>query len=443
MKNNTIKIQIVLFILFFIKTNPAQTWEKITPIFPPTDKLLVNTTINFLDKNIGWIITSGSLRFGSHSTKLLETKNGGLNWQLKLDLGDFVSFYSTYSFDIRNIWFIGKGGDLIFSSNMGNNWDTSRVTFDNLSTSGWMFNSLFFFNNKNGIAFNNYRWFTTDGGYTWEKGGDTITIFPNPTDVNFINDSLGWMVSNLSDVTDVGSIANTTDGGKDWQYQHKRAPLLYGVYFIDSLKGFAVGAHRFYGTGYICKTKDGGINWDVNPFGPGPFWCIEFLDDLNGWISGRGTILKTTDGGDTWETQIDTIESDFKQIILLKEDKVAYIFGDDWNDYSHTLLRADLSNITSIADDKDKLPEQFLLFGNYPNPFNPITTISYYISRYSHVELKVYNLLGEEIEKIVNKKQTAGKYEIKFEGSNLPSGIYFYQLKTNKFIQTKKMLLLH
>ncbi|MBU0559304.1 MAG: T9SS type A sorting domain-containing protein [Bacteroidetes bacterium] len=446
MKNNTIKIQIVLFILFFIKTNPAQTWEKITPIFPSTDPLLQNTTVNFLNKDMGWIITSGSPKFGIQSIKLHETKNGGLEWQLELDLYGFSSLsHTTSSFDVNNIWFMGQAGDLVFSSNMGNNWDTSRVTFNNFSTSGWAFTSLFFFNDKNGLTFNDYRWFTSDGGYTWTKSEDTLTYFWGPTDVCFLNDSLGWIVSDINAIIfDVGYIANTTTGGRSWAYQDSITHLMYGIDFIDSLKGYAVGTNRKFSNGYIYSTIDGGQNWEYLRYdNVGPFWSIRFLDNLFGWISGSGKILRTTNGGETWEIQVEGMQTDFKQMIILKKDKVAYAFGKDWNDYSHTLLRADLSNITSIADDKDKLPEQFLLFGNYPNPFNPITTISYYISRYSHVELKVYNLLGEEIEKIVNKKQTAGKYEIKFEGSNLPSGIYFYQLKTNKFIQTKKMLLLH
>ncbi|MBU0476059.1 MAG: T9SS type A sorting domain-containing protein [Bacteroidetes bacterium] len=435
---NMIKIHVALLLILLNNSISAQTWEKINSVFPLSDTLLQNTTVNFSNKDLGWIITSGSSKSGVQSIKLLKTKNQGLEWQLESDVTDFSSFsHTTSSFNENNIWFMGQTGDLVFSSDKGEKWDTSRITYDDLSTSGWFFTSLYFFNEKNGIALNNFRWSTTDGGYSWNKVGDTISFFPNPTDLFFINDSIGWMVSNISDVFDVGSIAKTTDGGKNWHYQDKRAPLLYGVYFINTLKGFAVG-----NTNSICKTIDGGISWERNPLPGGTFWCIEFLDSLNGWIGGKGKILRTTDGGDTWETEIDSIGSDFKQMIMLKENKVVYAMGKDWNGYSHTLLRSDLSNISSVANEEDNLPEQFLLFDNYPNPFNPSTTISYYIPTTTYVILKIYNILGKEIATLVKKEQSSGKYKVKFEANDLPTGIYFYQIKTNKYVQSKKMLLL-
>lgn len=445
---NRIKIQVFLLLLLLINNFDisAQTWEKINSIFPSTDTLLQNATINFINKDTGWVITSGSSKFDAQSIKLLETKNGGLEWQLELDLTLFSSFsHTTNSFDKNNIWFMGEAGDLILSSDKGENWDTSRVTYDNLSSAGWYFTSLFFFNDKNGIAFNNYRWFTKNGGYTWQKDGDTISVFPATTDVHFINERVGWIVGNFNlFATDGGYIAKTTDSGKTWKYYDSLfTPIMYGIDFIDSLKGFAVGTNWSFSTGFIYSTTDGGMNWHWQQFSnSGAFWDIGFLDDKNGWVAGSGKILRTTNGGETWKTHVDTIESDFKQMIMLKKDKVAYVLGDDWNGYSHTLLRADLSNITSVAYEKDNLLEQLLLLNNYPNPFNPSTTISYFIPTSTFVILKIYNFLGEEILTLVNKEQSAGKYKVKFEGNNLSSGIYFYQIKTDKYIQSKKMLLL-
>jgi hypothetical protein len=86
-------------------------------------------------------------------------------------------------------------------------------------------------------------------------------------------------------------------------------------------------------------------------------------------------------------------------------------------------------------------PSDYKLEQNYPNPFNPTTKIRYSISEYSFVILKVFNLLGEEIETLVNSEQSAGVYEATFDASNLASGIYFYTLSTRNFSFTKKMLL--
>ena len=85
--------------------------------------------------------------------------------------------------------------------------------------------------------------------------------------------------------------------------------------------------------------------------------------------------------------------------------------------------------------------ETYVLQQNYPNPFNPSTTIIYQIPELSFVTLKVYDVLGNEITSLVNEEKSAGSYEVEFNASELSSGIYFYQLKLGKSIQTRKMIL--
>jgi len=97
--------------------------------------------------------------------------------------------------------------------------------------------------------------------------------------------------------------------------------------------------------------------------------------------------------------------------------------------------------ITEVEKLNDPNPSSFQLEQNYPNPFNPTTKIRYSITEYSSVTLKVFNLLGEEIETLVSTEQSAGVYEATFNASNLSSGIYFYTLSTRNFSFTKKMLL--
>jgi hypothetical protein len=80
------------------------------------------------------------------------------------------------------------------------------------------------------------------------------------------------------------------------------------------------------------------------------------------------------------------------------------------------------------------------LLQNYPNPFNNTTIIAYYLKENTNVVLKVYDLMGKEVSTLVNKSQTAGKYEVSFDASNLPAGIYVYQLTTNSFSQSKRMM---
>ncbi len=96
---------------------------------------------------------------------------------------------------------------------------------------------------------------------------------------------------------------------------------------------------------------------------------------------------------------------------------------------------------TSDVEQIDDLANNFSLAQNYPNPFNPTTKIQYSISKTSNVTLKVYDILGNEIETLVNKKLNPGVYNSTFDGSNFASGIYFYTLQAGTFTETKKLML--
>ena len=88
------------------------------------------------------------------------------------------------------------------------------------------------------------------------------------------------------------------------------------------------------------------------------------------------------------------------------------------------------------------IPSNFELMQNYPNPFNPATTIKYAVSEAANVTIKIYDMLGSEVMTLVNKDHAPGFYEVNFNASNLASGTYIYQLRSNGYVETKKMLLL-
>ena len=96
---------------------------------------------------------------------------------------------------------------------------------------------------------------------------------------------------------------------------------------------------------------------------------------------------------------------------------------------------------TAMNDDWSSI-NSFSLSNNFPNPFNPLTKISYTIPKRSNVNIKVFNLLGSEVSELVNGEVEAGSYDIEFNAANLPSGVYFYRIHAGSFIDTKKMLLL-
>ena len=92
-------------------------------------------------------------------------------------------------------------------------------------------------------------------------------------------------------------------------------------------------------------------------------------------------------------------------------------------------------------DDRDETPKEFSLSQNYPNPFNPTTTIKYAVPKTSLITLKIYDVLGREIETLVNNVQNPGIYSVQFDAAKLSSGVYFYTLQAGDFVITKKMIL--
>jgi hypothetical protein len=101
------------------------------------------------------------------------------------------------------------------------------------------------------------------------------------------------------------------------------------------------------------------------------------------------------------------------------------------------------SCVVSVEDQNSELqPNDFFLFQNFPNPFNPITKISWQLPVSSWQTLKVYDVLGNDIATLVDEYKSIGRYEVEWDASGFPSGVYFYTLKTDNFIETKKMILM-
>lgn len=101
-----------------------------------------------------------------------------------------------------------------------------------------------------------------------------------------------------------------------------------------------------------------------------------------------------------------------------------------------------LNHPIGIEPVSSEIPDKFVLYQNYPNPFNPKTIINVKISEYNYTELKIYDILGNEITTLINDKLKPGNYQIEFDGANYPSGVYYYRLISGEFITTKKMVLI-
>jgi hypothetical protein len=101
-----------------------------------------------------------------------------------------------------------------------------------------------------------------------------------------------------------------------------------------------------------------------------------------------------------------------------------------------------LNQTTGITNKSTSLPVSYSLSQNYPNPFNPTTVIIYQLPVTSFVNLKIYDILGREVQTLVDRLQNPGSYSVNFSANYLPSGVYFYRLDAGMFHDTKKLMLL-
>jgi hypothetical protein len=274
---------------------------------------------------------------------------------------------------------------------------------------------------------------TTNGGTNWESqvSGTTTQLFS----VYFNDTNIGWAVG------DSGKILKTTNSGVNWESQTSgTSSILLSVYFVDSNIGWTVGS-----SGTILKTTDGGLSWFNQTSGTSSsLESVHFVNSNIGWIAGynastgKGIILKATDGGVNWESQLNRINPWLNSIYILN-DQTGWAVGE-----GGAILKTTNGGVTFIQDEDNNFdqPVDYLLKQNYPNPFNPTTILQYAIGSRQFVTLKVYDLLGREIATLVNEEKLAGTYRFKFDGTGLPSGVYFYQFRAGNFVETKKMVLM-
>ena len=170
------------------------------------------------------------------------------------------------------------------------------------------------------------------------------------------------------------------------------------------------------------------------------YWDYNILDSINIELYKNDVFYKTIadsfyseTGGYRWELS-DSIPSgsDYKIKVYSIDGSLADMSENNFNIIYGT------SGVRQI----DNIVTEYKLEQNYPNPFNPTTNIRFRIAESGRVILKIYDVLGNEITTLVNGYKPAGGYEVEFNASNFPSGVYFYSLNTGSFIQTKKMLLI-
>ncbi len=418
-----------LILIFIFTFNLCAQWFEV--VLPQTYPVF--NKIKFINDDVAIIV--------GDSGTILRTTDGGLNWNKLLN----ITSKNLKSINIaQNIFYVcGDSGFIIESTNLGISWNSISFQFQtNLS-------DIFFIDTLNGyVVGENSIFKTTNKGGNWTRQTFDNNLFQA---VYFINKDTGFATSLriFSPGNFHSAIYKTTNGGVDWFIQISTpGEELYEIYFIDSV-GYIIGEHE-----KVFRTTNYGSNWyEPHPTTPPrteSFFSTFFIDSLTGWITGDvEKIYKTSNGALSWDIQLSRLDLNkavFLNSIVFKDSNNGFAVGSqriNSTDFAGIIFKTTNGGITSVNEDQSSIRDfQYKLHQNYPNPFNPITAISYQIKEQGLVQLKVYNLLGQEIVTLINAVQPAGNYETLFDASNLPSGVYIYSLRVNDFVQNNKMTLL-
>ena len=379
---------------FYKTTNGGETWSKILDGYESFPDL------QFLNSNTGWLLsTIVSTDYITTTSKLRKTTNGGNNWQDNVLLNEITSFHFS---DQDHGYLTLNHGKIYKTVNGGINWQQIRDSVDNSFR-----NKIYFLDNINGFLLENFNIKkTTNGGNSWNIVFNTSDyfIFSN---IQFILNN-GW-ISALEG--NKSYLFRTTNYGNSWDtsliYQNSEVYINNYVFMTTDSTGYYTVSNDHFSSvnNLIFRTTNKGISWiNIPNLFHDPVKSSFFITDSIGWLGGglsvntygRSAIFKTTSGG--------------------------YPLG--------------------LITNSNNIPTSYSLSQNFPNPFNPVTSINFDIPNSSYTNLIVFDQIGREIQVLVNEQLSPGIYKFEWNAADYPSGIYFYKLQAGEFVETKKMVLI-
>jgi photosystem II stability/assembly factor-like uncharacterized protein len=436
----------ILFILvFFSQSNvQAQQWVLAGSVPQPG----LQPTISVVNGNDVWIAGGPA-----GTPKVYRTTNGGMNWLEVPISGPTVELNCLWAISPTNV-FTGEGGNLSGGARMFNTTDAGQTWTAVLQTNpnqGYFNGIIFSKKNGNrgyGIALAERIYKTSNYGFNWFMQQSGVNGVSNAHNSLFVIDFdfYGFGMNNGA-----ARIRITTNAGAGWNNYtvNLLGDYTSGISFYDNkLMGLSATSISMP---FISKTLDGGITWTPIDIGPGvtgncfikwiPESPIVYILGLNGGIK------RSLDNGQTWAiTPIppgvtDVYHFDFER----QNNNEIYGYAVARNGTVIKLLDS-IIIITGNFSKHSEIPDEFKLEQNYPNPFNPFTKIKYSIPNTAvgkvHVNLSVFNIIGENVSTLVDEEQGSGEYELEFNGNNLASGMYFYRFVAgDEFTDVKRMML--
>lgn len=400
---------------------------------------------------------------------------------VELTSGVTVKLNSLSSIKELTTWACGNNGTVIKSSNMGDNWTNGNQTG---ITTNLTLNHIFCINENIVLTAGNdgsatYLYRTINGGASWDMvkqqtGGKFNAL-------HFIDQNTGILIGDP--VGGRWSIWKTVNGGVNWDSTGCFLPQNGNEKgFANSL--WAAGNNIWFGTDNfrIYNSNNYASGWQVQSTGSEKNSATLWFDfDFNIGLSGNANLLRTLNSGSTWNVEslpgsgnilgvTGSAHSRFNWAI--RADNKIYLNPHNTNtwEFDYTAPNGNYTYITierngyfsgavfALRDNggisrtyflslginiiSTNIPEKFKLEQNYPNPFNPVTKIRFALPEAGKVNLTVYDITGKEIETLVKRKLSHGVFEADFDASRLNSGVYFYRLTTEKFTETKKMILI-
>lgn len=375
-------------------SNMGTNWQNVSGNGIPATVQLVN--ICAIDYNIA--LTSGNI---NTATYLYRTTNGGANWSQVLfsasgrinavvRIGGSQTNLLLQGNPVSGRWFLWK------STNGGVNWDSAGLYLPQSGSETGFGNSMF-----SSYVYNNSVWFGTSNSrlYYSTNAGATWTVQSTSPEVNSY---VVWMFSGWpqgSGLVGGANLLQTSNYGISWTGM---ASLGTGNFSGISGSQYPVDNPVFHMIWYVRNT-----NIIYASYSGGQTWQIEHTAP-----AGTYTHLNGNDPGGPWWA-------------VRTNGGISY----------HGMI----SGIQPISNE---VPGEFKLYQNYPNPFNAGTKFKIQIPKFGLAKLVVYDVLGREVKTLVNQELKPGSYEITFDASNFPSGLYFYKLTANDFIETRKMMLI-
>jgi hypothetical protein len=474
--------KIVLIMLFVTVVSQAQ-WL-------PDVRLTNDTALSYTCNNHAWCVASSGdvvhviwydFRDGNYEIYYKRSTDAGVSWGADTRLTNNSAVSSSPSVSVSGqvvhvVWVDSRDGnnEIYYkrSIDAGVSWGAdTRLTNNSynsanpsVSVSGQVVHVVWL--DQRDADPEIYYKRSTDGGVSW--GADTRLTY-NPSLSNCPSVSVSSSVVHVvwHDLRD-GNVEiyykRSTDGGISWgadtRLTNDPAVSQFPSVSVSGQVVHVVWYDQRDGNReiYYKRSTDGGVSW-----GADTRLTNNSADSYNPSVSVSGQVVhvvwwdsrdgnneiyykRSTDAGISWgaDTRLTNNSAISVSPSVSVSGQVVHIVWYDNRDGNNEIYykRDPTGNVVGIININSELPNQFSLSQNYPNPFNPTTVISFQLAVNSFASLKVYDVLGREVATLVNEELKPGTYEVDWDGSNFPSGIYFYSLVADGFVETKKMVLI-